>query len=167
MTIKRSELLCGAVFIAIGLAFGLDAWFELRIGTAVRMGPGYFPLVLAALLVLLGAGIVFAGVELGPVRGSQGTAAQPHPLPTRGLVAILASPVVFGITVEGLGLVPAIALTALCAAFGSRQVGGKLAAIMTVLLTLFCYLVFSAGLKLPARLFGPWLGPVSTFFGLS
>lgn len=165
MTIKHSELLCGAVFVAIGLAFGLDAWFELRIGTAVRMGPGYFPLVLAGLLVALGGGIIFAGVEVGASGRGEGAAAPSHPLPARGLIAILASPIVFGLTVAGLGLIPAIALAALTAAFGSRQVKPPLAVVMTVLLTLFCYLVFSVGLKLPARLFGPWLEPISTFFG--
>lgn len=165
MTIKRSELLCGAVFVAIGLAFGLDAWFELRIGTAIRMGPGYFPLVLAGLLVLLGGGIIFAGVEVGAAGRGDGAAATPHPLPTRGLIAILASPIVFGLTVSGLGLIPAIALAALTSAFGSQQVNARLALAMAVLLTAFCYLVFSVGLKLPARLFGPWLGPVSSIFG--
>jgi hypothetical protein len=32
-----------------------------------------------------------------------------------------------------------------------------LAAVLTVALTLFCVLVFSFGLGLPLRLFGPWL----------
>ena len=71
---------------------------------------------------------------------------------------ILAAPVVFGLTVRGLGLVPALALVVLISAFASRRMSLWLAVALTVGLTVFCVLVFSLGLGLPLRLFGPWLG---------
>ena len=84
-------------------------------------------------------------------------AIQMHAVPWRGLVLILAAPVVFGLTVRGLGLLPAIALVALISSFASRRMRPVLAAAITVVLTAFCVLVFNVGLGLPIRLIGPWL----------
>jgi hypothetical protein len=138
----------GVIFIAIGLAFGAGA-LSLPLGTALRMGPGYFPLILAGLLVALGLAIVVYGLGHSAPAG--------HAVPWRGLMLILAAPVVFGLTVRGLGLAPALALVALLSAFASRRMSVWLALALTVGLTLFCVLVFSFGLGLPLRLFGPWL----------
>ena len=114
------------------------------------MGPGYFPLILAGLLVALGLAIV--GYGFG--HAATGSMA----VPWRGLVLILSAPVVFGLTVRGLGLVPALALVVVIASFASQRMALWLALALTVGLTAFCVLVFSFGLGLPLRLFGPWLG---------
>ena len=115
------------------------------------MGPGYFPLVLAGLLVLIGAAIALRAVR------EEELAINMHAVPWRGLVLILAAPVLFGLTVRGLGLLPAIALVALISSFASRRMTLVLAAGITVVLTAFCVLVFNVGLGLPIRLIGPWL----------
>lgn len=149
MTFNVKDLGAGLIFIAIGVAFGLGAT-GLEVGTALRMGPGYFPLVLAGLLVALGLAIVVQSV------GHKAT--EQMAVPWRGLILILAVPVVFGLTVRGLGLAPALALAVLIAAFASRRMSVPLALALSVGLTLFCILVFSVGLGLPLRLVGPWLG---------
>ena len=149
MSCNVKDLGAGVIFIAIGLLFGVGAT-NLDLGTALRMGPGYFPLILAALLVVLGLAIVVSG--LGH------TAPDRLAVPWRGLVLILAAPVVFGLTVRGLGLAPALALVALISAFASRRMSVPLAVGLSLGLTAFCVLVFSFGLGLPLRLFGPWLG---------
>ena len=77
--------------------------------------------------------------------------------PWRGIVLVLAAPVVFGLTVRGLGLVPAVMLVALISAFASQRMPVLLAFVLSVALTIFCVVVFSIGLGLPLRLFGPWL----------
>ncbi|KAB2862749.1 MAG: tripartite tricarboxylate transporter TctB family protein, partial [Bauldia sp.] len=51
MTFNKSDLGAGAIFIAIGLGFAAMTFAELDIGTARRMGPGYFPIMLAGILV--------------------------------------------------------------------------------------------------------------------
>ena len=149
MSFNVKDLGAGVIFIVIGLLFGVGA-MQHELGTALRMGPGYFPLVLAGFLVALGLAIVMQG--LGHSTPGRLT------VPWRGLVLILAAPVVFGLTVRGLGLAPALALVALISAFGSRRMSVLLAVALTVGLTVFCVLVFSLGLGLPLRLFGPWLG---------
>lgn len=59
MQIKNSkDFWAGLMFIAVGLFFMLWAVGHYQMGTAVRMGPAYFPAVLGGLLAFLGA-IVF------------------------------------------------------------------------------------------------------------
>jgi hypothetical protein len=78
-------------------------------------------------------------------------------VPWRGLVLILAAPVLFGITVRGLGLVGAVVLAIVTSTFASQRSGLVLAGLLTLGLTIFCVLVFSYGLGLPIPLRGPWL----------
>ena len=150
MTNRLRDMLAGAIFIAIGLAFLIGA-MGLERGTAFRMGPGYFPLVLAGLLILIGAAIAIQTLR------EQEIAVHMHAVPWRGLILIVAAPVLFGLTVRGLGLLPAIAIVAFISSFASRRMRVPLAAAITVILTAFCVLVFNVGLGLPIRLIGPWL----------
>src|SRR5262245_20804638 len=117
MKINRNEFLCGAIFVAVGAFFAIDVFVdELRIGTAFRMGPGYVPLVLAGLLMVLGIAIAVAGIRAAPQGSGVPTSSNAvaaggeptHPVPWRGIVAILASPVLFGISIQTLGLIPSL-----------------------------------------------------------
>jgi hypothetical protein len=138
----------GAIFLIIGAAFALATSY-LEIGSAFRMGPGYFPLLLSIILMLLGAIIIAS---------SFAAASEPSgPVPWRGLVLVLAAPVVFGLTVRKLGLIPAIILTVILAAYASQRSRLWLAGLLSVGLTVFCLAVFTYGLRLPLRLIGPWL----------
>jgi len=142
------DMAAGGVFAAIGLAFMAGA-LTLDIGTAFKMGPGYFPLVLSSLLLLLGLVVMAKSVNMpAEVIGS---------VPWRGLVLILAAPVIFGATVRGLGLLIALPLAVIAAASASRRTGVVTAIALVVGLTLFCVLVFSYGLGLPLPLLGRWL----------
>ncbi len=147
MSCNVQDVGAGIIFAAIGLVFGVGAT-HLELGTALRMGPGYFPLILAGLLVALGLAIVLKGLSR--------SALDRLTVPWRGLVLILTAPVAFGVTVRGLGLAPAIALVALISAFASRRMSVPLALGLSFGLTVFCVLIFSVGLGLPLRLFGPW-----------
>ena len=96
MTNRLRDMLAGAIFVVLGLLF-MTGSLGLERGTAFRMGPGYFPLVLAGLLVVIGGAIVLRAWR------EEEIAIQMHAVPWRGLVLILAAPVVFGLTVRGLG----------------------------------------------------------------
>ena len=67
MTGQRSlkDLLAGLIFIGLGLAFGY-ATLAYEIGSAFRMGPGYFPLVLSIILTLLGLLTTVQSFASGP-----------------------------------------------------------------------------------------------------
>lgn len=148
MTINLRDVVAGVLFVALGAWFVVSA-LELELGTALRMGPGYFPLVLAALLILLGVLIV--------VRALRDRPAEFGSVAWRALPFILAAPIVFGLTIRGLGLVPSLAMEVLLVSFASRSMRPLVAVCLTVALTVFCVGVFSFGLGLPLRRFGPWL----------
>ena len=144
-----ADALAGVLFIAFGLFFGLSSLLGLNIGTALRMGPGYAPLVLAGVLTLLGILIL-----LGSLRS------MPEPmgrLAWRGMAFLLPAPIIFGLTVRGLGFVPAIFLATLLAAFASPRMRTWQAVALALAVTVFATLVFSFALGLPFRRFGPWL----------
>jgi hypothetical protein len=147
LSIDPANAVCGLIFIAFG---GLFAWqsLGLEIGTAFRMGPGYFPLVLALILVLLGTVVI---VQATRVAGEPVGA-----LAWRGMAFILPAPVFFGLTVRGLGFVPALFLTALIAAFASARMKPLSALALAFAVTIFATAVFSYGLGLPYERFGPW-----------
>jgi hypothetical protein len=143
------DILSGLIFVVFGAAFGYAAsGYEL--GTAFRMGPGYFPLVLASALVLLGIAIVIKGVTAAAADTPVGS------VPWRGAVLILAALVYFGATVRGLGLVPALFGAALLSALASRLNTPVASLVIAVALTLLCVLIFHYGLGVAVPLFGPW-----------
>jgi hypothetical protein len=146
-----SDVLCGLIFLGFGAAFGYAA-SGYPLGTAVRMGPGYFPLLLAGLLGLLGAAIVAKGVTAAAAEGEIGT------IPWRGIVLVLAALVFFGATVRGLGLVAGLLGTAFLSALASRRNGPVAALAIAAALTLMCVAIFHFGLGLTIPLVGPWIG---------
>lgn len=148
MNANTKDLSAGLLFIAIAALFAFETR-ELDMGTPLRLGPGAFPLLLAGVLGLLGLVIV--------AQAFRNPATHEMTIPWRGIVLIVLAPVLFGITVRGLGLVAAIALVVAVSAFASRRMSAKLAIALTIGLTVFCVLVFSVGLGLPLRLVGPWL----------
>jgi hypothetical protein len=144
------DILSGLIFVGFGAAFGYAAsGYEL--GTAFRMGPGYFPLLLAGALALLGVAIIVKGVTAAAADTPIGV------VPWRGAVLILGAVVYFGATVRGLGLVPALFGTALLSALASRHNPALAALVIAAALTLACVLIFHYGLGVAVPLFGPWL----------
>jgi hypothetical protein len=148
MRVDRQDAASGAIFVLLGGAFAIGS-LGLELGTPLRMGPGFFPLLLGVLLMVLGGVIALRSVGAGPSRFG--------PVPWRGLLLVLAAPVLFGIVLRGLGLVPSVALVVLISAYASRRMSHPLAAMLTAGLTLFCVVVFSYALGLPIPRFGPWL----------
>lgn len=142
-----TNAICGLTFIALG-GFFVYQCLNLELGTAFRMGPGYFPLILAVILTMLGIVVL---VQSARVKG------EPiGPLALRGMLFILPAPVFFGLTVRGLGFVPSLFFTALIAAFASQRMKPGMALILALAITIFSAAVFSYALGLPFERFGPW-----------
>ena len=144
------DLLAGLIFIGFGLAFGY-ASSTYQIGTALRMGPGYFPLVLAGIMVLLGVVITVQSFATGPDATPIGR------IPWLALVLVMGGLVFFGVTVRGLGLAPALFVTTFMSAFASERTGVVGALILAASLVLIAMAIFIWGLGLPLRPVGPWL----------
>lgn len=142
-----TNAICGLTFIALG-GFFVYQCLNLELGTAFRMGPGYFPLILAVILTMLGMVVL---VQSARVKGEP-----MGPLALRGMLFILPAPVFFGLTVRGLGFVPSLFFTALIAAFASQRMKPGMALILALAITIFSAAVFSYALGLPFERFGPW-----------
>jgi hypothetical protein len=150
MRVNIRELAGGAMFVAIGAFFALNAWFGLRIGQAFSMGPGYFPIVLG--LVLIGLGLAVAA-------GGRGRPAERlGPVPWRGIVLVTAAVVFFAFAGRKLGLAPSLAVATFMAAMAPQQATLVSAALLSLALTAFCVAVFVHALGLPYPVIGPWLG---------
>jgi hypothetical protein len=140
---------CGLLLIAIAAIFVLGL-IGLPIGSAFRMGPGYFPLLLTVLLALLGLAILANGLRVdGPEVGA---------IPLRALLATTLPIVFFGLTLRGLGLVLSLALTVLATTFAMRSWNPVVALSTTLVLVVACVAIFVFALGLPLSLFGPWIG---------
>lgn len=148
-TSNTKHVLAGLIFVGIGIFFGGYALATLDMGTARNMGPGYFPIVLSGLMIVLGAA---ASVN---ARGRPGTPITATPW--RGLGLLFLAPIVFGLTVEGLGLFPAVALTVFLTSFASRRAKLGFALALSLGVSAFCTLVFHYGLGIPIPLIGSWL----------
>jgi Tripartite tricarboxylate transporter TctB family len=146
-----TDILAGLIFVAFGLAFAITS-LRYELGTPLRMGPGYFPLVLGGILVLLGLLIVGKGFTAGA--GAEGRFGS---VPWRALLLIVVAVLFFGLTVRGLGLVPATAVTALLTALASYRTSFLTAVATAAGLTVLCVLIFVLALQLRLPLFGPWL----------
>ena len=144
---NNKDFLAGLLFLALGV---LTVFFarDYPMGLAARMGPGYFPTVLGGMLCLFGLYILIRGIRSGePVQGTWGW----RPL---GLITLAI--VVFGFTMEKLGLVPALILLFFVAALAGREFRFKEVLLLAVLMSTFAAAVFVYGLKLPYPLFGSY-----------
>ena len=63
MRIDAKSVASGILFILMGLAYFWMAWSKLPIGSAMDMGPGYFPIVLSGGLVVFGSSIALLGIR--------------------------------------------------------------------------------------------------------
>lgn len=146
---SRKDLGAAAMFVAIGAYFALEA-MNYDLGTPLRMGPGFMPVLLGSVLVVLGLAIAVVGLR-GP------DADAPQPFPWRGIILILGSIVFFAAVLRGLGFLPTVFLSALATALSSRDNNWLSAAIIAIALTVLCTLIFVIGLGLIVPWFGPWL----------
>jgi Tripartite tricarboxylate transporter TctB family len=133
------ELIAGLMFAAFGIA-GLWIAADYPRGTALRMGPGYMPVVLCWGLVLLGAVIAIRGVLR---TGARLTAWHLRPL-ILVLVAILA----FALLIEPAGLAVATVAIVLIGAAGGREFRFIEALALALALAAGTVALFVYGLKL-------------------
>ncbi|MFG1345467.1 tripartite tricarboxylate transporter TctB family protein [Xanthobacter autotrophicus DSM 431] len=143
------DVISGLLFIALGALFAWQTQ-DLPMGTAVRMGPGYFPLVLSGLLALLGLAVLVSGLRF--------PGEMPSGIAWRALLILTFSVVFFGFAVRPLGFLPALAISVFASALASTKFRLVTAFANTLVMTVFAWAVFIKGLGLPLPLLGPWLG---------
>jgi putative tricarboxylic transport membrane protein len=138
-----TDLLAGVLFVALG-AFAIGYGSRYALGTAARMGAGYFPLLISSGLMVIGA-ILIVRALLG---GGEALGA----IGWRPLILVLAGVLGFGLLVDRLGLLAAGILLVLAARAADRGFGVLETALLAVGLTLGTAALFIYGLGLPIRL---------------
>jgi hypothetical protein len=144
----EKDLAAGLIYILLA---GVFFWIgrEYRLGTASRMGPGYFPLVLSCVLGGLGAiSIVRSFLKHGPRIGAVAWVK---------LIIITLCTMSFAFLIDRAGLIFALPAMVIISAFASSQSRFDLRGILVLLgLTGFCIMVFVKGLGVPMPIFGAW-----------
>lgn len=143
------DVLAGLLFIVLALVFGWQAQL-LPMGSSVRMGPGYFPMVLSGLMLFLGIVVLIGGLR------SQADA--PTGIAWRGLILLTLASLSFGFFMRPLGFLPTLALTVFICTLGSQKFRLTTGLAITAVMVVFSWAVFIWGLGLPIQLIGPWLG---------
>lgn len=157
MKIDRQDLGAGAVFIAIGLLYGGIAIFgglsnpRLPFGQALNMGPGYFPVVLSGLLILIG--LILAVRSFFAERATEFVGY----VPWRAIVMLSVAIILFGTFLREMGMILAIFVTTFLAALASRHMKVPYAAATALGVAIFCAGVFGPyGVRLPIQMIGTW-----------
>lgn len=145
MKIKNEkDFFAGLLFLVIGTSYAWGAT-NYELGSAARMGPGYFPLLVGVLLALIGAFTMFKALVIETEGGARVGAWAWRPL-----VFILGGNVLFGLLLvglpawrlPGLGLIVAIYALVLVAGLASHEYRLRDALILATVLATGCYLVF-------------------------
>jgi putative tricarboxylic transport membrane protein len=148
----RRDVLAGLLFIAVA-ALGLWLSRDYPIGTALRMGTGYVPRLLCWLL--LGLGVIVLVQGLREAQDARPLSADDIPA-LRPVIFVTASLVIFGLSIERLGLVVSILLligVGAVAARGLRPLETLVAALVLIALS---WGIFILGLGLTIPVWPEW-----------
>jgi hypothetical protein len=130
----------GVLFIVIGLGFaGIATTYSL--GTANRMGPGYFPFYLG--LIMAGLGVAILVISFSKQGEAVGR------FYWRPIIWVIGSICAFGVLLKAVGMLVAGLILVVGASVGGDEFRWKEVIINAVILVIFCALVFVIGLKLP------------------
>jgi hypothetical protein len=137
----------GLVFIAIAVAFMALAT-RYRFGTAEKMGPGFFPVMVAILqaglgAILLGRAFVLEGPPVPRLR-----------LPPLAITVVAV--VLFGLALDWLGLAAAIAALVIVGGYADRSTRLVESIALAVALVFFSVVMFVWVLGLPLRVWPDW-----------
>lgn len=143
------DLWAGIIYLSFGLLAVLAAR-EYGMGTAIRMGPGYFPTVLGLLLCVIGLAAMVRSLR------TEGEAMSRINL--RSILLIAGPIILFAMLVRTAGVLIALPILVLGSAYASAQFRLWPTVALAAGLTIFCSLVFVKGLGIPLPLLGSWFG---------
>lgn len=135
----------GVMFLAVGGMFAGIA-YTYKLGTAARMGPGFFPFFLGLILAAIGIAILLTALR---PKNAGPTVDKFHWGP---IFWVLMPIVVFGVMLKILGMVAMGLVVVIVSSIGSEDFKLKPTVYLAIGLVIFCSLVFVGGLKLPIPL---------------
>ncbi|AEI77979.1 Tripartite tricarboxylate transporter TctB family protein [compost metagenome] len=138
---SQKDFASGLLFILVGFGF---SWVArgYSMGTAAKMGPGYFPFWLGIVLALLGALVLW---------GSLSSKMEEDNLARwdiKTLLWILGSVVLFGLLLKPLGMVLSVLVLVLVSSMASHEFSWKGAILNSIILVLISLGAFVYGINL-------------------
>src|SRR5215813_13958945 len=150
--LTRKDVLSGLLFVGVALA-GLWLSRDYPIGTALRMGTGYVPRLLCWILLGLGTVILVQGLreaqDARPLSSADFSALRPLVFVTAGLV-------IFGLSIERLGLVISILLLIGVGAVAARALRPLETLAAALVLIVLSWGIFILGLGLTIPVWPEW-----------
>ena len=143
MKIKsQRDFVSGLMFVLVGAGFAIGA-MNYSMGTSARPGAGYFPLILSVIMAILGAIVLFKSLMIESANGDPiGSIAW------KPLLIIVAAIVVFGLTLDRLGMILTVPILIIISSFAGDEFRWRGVIISSIVLTFFSWAVFVYGLKL-------------------
>ncbi len=137
---KNKDFWAGVMLIVIGAGAMFIAQ-DYRFGSALRMGPGFFPTFLSGILIVFGVCIMAVGLRSGEkVKGN---------LSLRAFLLLPLSLVLFGVLMDLAGFIPALAVLVFVSAASGREFKWGEVLLLTTVLTVASTALFIWGLGLP------------------
>jgi len=136
----NKDFWAGLMFIAIGAAAMIISR-NYRFGSALLMGPGFFPMVIGGILIVFGICIMAIGLHTGEK-------IQIH-VSFRPLIMVTLSLILFGYLMDQVALLPALLVLIFGSMAGGIEFRYKEALLMAALLIVLAWAVFIWGLDLP------------------
>ncbi|MEC3764888.1 MULTISPECIES: tripartite tricarboxylate transporter TctB family protein [Cupriavidus] len=138
---SQKDFASGLMFILVGFGF---SWVArgYSMGTAAKMGPGYFPFWLGIVLALLGVLVLFGSLSS---KSEEDSLAR---WDIKTLLWILGSVVLFGLLLKPLGMVLSVLVLVLVSSMASHEFSWKGAILNAVILVLISLGAFVYGINL-------------------
>jgi hypothetical protein len=142
--LKNRDFWAGMMFVGFGAAAMFIAR-DYRFGSAMRMGPGFFPTILGGILIAFGVCIMAVGLRRGERIQER--------VSIRALVLLPLSLILFGLLMHWAGFIPALVVLIFMSAASGREFHFLEVLMLTGILTAAAVALFIWGLELPFPLF--------------
>lgn len=147
---NKKDFGAGIMYMVFGLFFALEA-LNYKMGTSAKMGPGYFPFWLGAMLTALGLYILMKSMS------SKNTEESIGKWDWRIMIWIAGSVALYGVLLPTLGFILSILVLVFISASASHDFSWKSTSFNALFLVTFTYLAFVKGLNLQFQLFPAFL----------
>jgi hypothetical protein len=141
---SQEDFWAGMMFIGFGvLAIVISRDYPM--GSAMRMGPGYFPTWIGVIMVILGT--IISAVSFKVVGGAVGRFAW------KPMLVLAVAFCTFAWGIDHIGFIPSLAVMIVLSALAGKEFRLKEVLILMVVLIVGCWALFIKGLELPFPLF--------------
>lgn len=142
---RLEDFVAGLVTGAIGIFVVVEA-AGYQTGTLRDMGPGYFPMILGSIMVVLAVAMIVTA-QPSEFRGSFDGGQ------LRGILFLAAAFIAFALTIERTGMLFSVSLAVFLSSLANRKTTLLAAVLLAVVTASACALVFRAGLGLQIEVY--------------